>query len=217
MARDWYEAEYTDFEEALRAEDRKALTRAGIEGQNAMLMRRYRSFRIVADLVVEAWRRHPDVAAVSLVGSVARTPWKEVPRFQPYRREGIELWHECRDLDLAAWVSGTGELDGLRTAKNRAVSSFRDGLGGGVAGHQVDVLLLSSDTGKYLGHLCEFNRCPKVGKMECLVSGCGSPPFLRIVRGFRWQRETIAEDRAVRLFDRSTGFLRLASSLPLPQ
>ena len=86
MARNAHESEYMDYEEALRAEDRKALTRGGIERQNAMLLRRYRSFRIVADCVVEAWRRHPDVAAVSLVGSVARTLWKEVPRFEPYRR-----------------------------------------------------------------------------------------------------------------------------------
>lgn len=127
------------------------------------------------------------------------------------------MWHECRDLDLAVWLSGTRDLDGLRTAKNSAVSSFRDELGGGVAGHQVDAFLLSRDTGKYLGRLCEFKRCPMAGKMECLVPGCGSTPFLRRVRGFRWRREPIAEDRSVRLFDRNTGFVRRASSLPLSE
>lgn len=217
MTDEWRELDYTDYAEALRFEEQQALTRSGIAKQNSILLRRYRNFRTVADLLVEAWRRHPDVAAVSLVGSVARAPWKEVPRFQPYRRERIELWHECGDLDLAAWLSGTEDLDGLRKAKNRAASSFRDEFGGGVAGHQVEVFLLQSKTSKYLGRLCEFSRCPKPGKIECLVPGCGSTAFLRKVQGFRWRRETIAEDRSVRLFDRSNGFVRRASALPLPQ
>ena len=216
MTDEWHESEYTNYEQLVRVEEQRALTRVGIERENSMLLLRYRSFRIVADLVVEAWRRHPGVAAVSLVGSVARLPWKEVPRFQPYRRNGIELWHECSDLDLAVWLSGTGDLDELRKVKNRAVSSFQDELGGGVSGHQVDSFLLDPDRSKYLGRLCEFNRCPNPGKRECLVPGCCSTSFLRKVRGFRCRQETIAEDRSVRLFDRSTGFLRRASSLPLP-
>ena len=36
-----------------------------------------------------AWRTHPEVIAVSLIGSVARAPWKEVPRFAPYRRARV--------------------------------------------------------------------------------------------------------------------------------
>lgn len=217
MADEWHEVDHTDYEELLLLEEQQALTSAGIRKQNSILLRRYRNFRAVADLVIETWRRHPDVAAVALVGSVARAPWKEVPRFQPYRRERIELWHECGDLDLAVWLSGCGDLDGLRKAKNRAASSFRDELGGGVAGHQVDVFLLDYKTSEHLGRLCKFNRCPKPGKMECLVPGCGSKPFLRKVQGFRWRQETIAEHHSVRLFDRSSGLLRQASSLPLPK
>ena len=217
MTDDWHELEYRDYEEMMREEERRNLTLAGIARQNSMLLRRYRNFRIVADIVVRAWLRHPDVAAISLVGSVARKPWKEVPRFQPYRRERIELWHECGDLDLAVWLSGTRDLNALRKAKVKAVSSFRDELGGGVASHQVEAFMLDFQTSKFLGRLCEFNRCPKPGKRECLVPGCGSPRFLQQVRGFRWRRETIAKDRSVRLFDRSTGFLRRAASLPLPR
>ena len=217
MADEWHESDHTDYEELLRLEEQQALTPVGIGKQNSILLRRYRNLRAVADLVVENWCRHPDVASVSLVGSVARAPWKEVPRFQPYRRERIELWHECGDLDLAVWLSGSADLDGLRKAKNRASSRFRDEFGGGVAGHQVDVFLLDYKTSNYLGRLCKFNRCPKLGKMECLVPGCGSKPFLRKVRGFRWRQETIAEHNSVRLFDRSAGLLRRASSLPLPE
>lgn len=217
MTDDWDEFESTDYKQLWRQEQQKALTPAGIAEQNSILLRRYRNFRNVADLVVRAWHRHPDVVAVSLVGSVARKPWKEVPRFEPYRRRRIELWHECGDLDLAVWVSGTRDLNTLRKAQAKAVSSFRDELGGGVASHQVEAFLLDSHTSKYLGRLCQFGRCPKPGKWQCKVPGCGSAPFLRKVRGFQWRRETIAKDRSVRLFDRSTGILRRASSLPLPQ
>ena len=220
MTDDWHEleyADYEDFEEIWREEERRDLMPAGIARQNSMLLRRYRDFRSVADLMVQAWRRYPDVAAISLVGSVARKPWKEVPRFQPYRRERIELWHECGDLDLAVWLSRTRDLNALRKAKVKTVSGFRGELGGGVASHQVEAFLLDSRTSKYLGRLCEFNQCPKPRKWQCLVPGCGSPRFLQIDRRFRWRPETISEDRSVRLFDRSTGYLRRASSLPLPE
>ena len=43
----------------------------------------------------------PEVHAVAVIGLVAKALWKEVPRFSDFRREGIEVWHECRDLDLA--------------------------------------------------------------------------------------------------------------------
>lgn len=210
------EFEDLDYEQTERLEERRALTPAGIERQNFFQLQKYRDFRSVADLVVEAWCQHSDVASISVIGSVARAPWKEVPRFQPYRRKGIELWHECGDLDLAVWLYEQRDLDGLRKAKNVAVAGYRNDLGGGVASHQVDAFLLDAATSSYLGRLCQFNRCPKRGKMECLVPGCGSKPFLKKVRGFQWRRKTIAEDRCVRLFDRSTGLLRRASSLPLP-
>ena len=58
-------------------------SRAGIEEQNRLLLDRYRHFRLAADAVTAAWQSHPHVMAVSLIGSVARDPWKEVPRFTP--------------------------------------------------------------------------------------------------------------------------------------
>ncbi len=210
------EFEDLDYEQMERLEEQRALTPAGIERQNFIHLQKYRDFRPAVDLVVEAWCRHSDVAALSVVGSVARAPWKEVPRFQTYRREGIELWHECGDLDLAVWLYAKRDLDGLRKAKNEVVAGYRNSLGGGVASHQVDAFPLDASTSSYHGRLCQFNRCPKPGKMECLVPGCGSTPFLKKVRGFQWHQATIAEDRSVRLFDRSTGLLRRASSLPLP-
>lgn len=199
----------------LPGERRRALSRAGIAEQNRALLRRYRDFRRAADAVVASWQHSPEVAAVALVGSVAVTPYKEVPRFAPYRQARIALWHECKDLDLAVWLARLGDLDGLRRAKERALRDHFARTGAGVASHQVDVFVLEPGTDRYLGRLCQFNRCPK-GKPECLVPGCGAAAFLRQHEGFRWQPQALAGDRAVRLFDRATGQIRCAAGLPLP-
>ena len=60
-------------------EEDHPLCERGIEQRNHALLRRYREFRRGADAVAAAWRAHPEVIAVSLIGSVARAPWKEVP------------------------------------------------------------------------------------------------------------------------------------------
>ena len=153
-------------------------SRAGIEEQNRLLLDHYRQFRIAADALAAALRSHPHVLAVSLIGSVARDPWKEVPRFTPYRRARIELWHECKDLDLALWLSDLSDLNGLRRKSAAALRELMDRRRIGVAAHQVDVFILEPGTDRYLGRLCSFNTCPK-GKRECLVPGCGKTLFLR--------------------------------------
>ena len=146
------------------------LSERGIEQQNEMLLRRYREFRRGADAVAAAWRAHPEVIAVSLIGSVARDPWKEVPRFGPYRRARVALWHECKDVDLALWLEHLDSLDGLRRAKARALRTLWDEASIGIASHQVDVFILEPGTDRYLGRLRDFNTCPK-GKAECRVRG----------------------------------------------
>jgi len=193
----------------------RALSPAGIAGQNRYLLRRYLDFRRAADAIAAAWRARPEVAAVALIGSVARAPWKEVPRFAPYRRARIALWHECKDVDLALMLTDLQGLDRLRRAKNRALRALHEAGGPGVASHQVDVFILEPGTERYLGRLCDFNACPK-GKRECLVAGCGATPFLRQHEDFRWQADALAADRSVRLFERATGHLSLANDLPLP-
>jgi hypothetical protein len=156
----------------------RALSPAGIAEQNRYLLARYWDFRWAADAIVAAWRTRPEVAAVALMGSVATAPWKEVPRFAPYRRARIALWHECKDVDLALMLTDLQGLDRLRRAKNRALRVPHDAGGPGVASHQVDVFILEPGTERYRGRLCDFNACPK-GKRECLVAGCGAAPVLR--------------------------------------
>ena len=214
---DWHEIDFEEREEQVEQEEKRALSPAGIAEQNDGLIRRYRDFRHAADAVAAAWRNRPEVAAVALIGSVAEAPWKEVPRFSPYRRARIALWHECKDLDLAVWLAQLRDLNGLRRAKNRALRELYDesGAGAGVASHQVDVFVIEPGTDRYLGRLCEFNRCPK-GHVKCLVPGCGAAKFLQQHENFQWRPESLAGDRAVHLFDRATGGLRRAADLPLP-
>ena len=190
------------------------LSERGVEQQNQMLLRRYREFRRGADAVTEAWRTHSEVIAVSLIGSVARTPWKEVPHFAPYRRARVALWHECKDVDLALWLDHLDSLDGLRRARARALRTLWEVASIGIASHQVDVFVLEPVTDRYLGRLCDFNTCPK-GKAECRVPGCGEVTLLRQHEGFRWRSESLAEARSVRLFDRAVKLHRRAVDLPL--
>lgn len=191
------------------------LSERGIERRNEGLLRRYRDFRRGADAVTAAWRTHPEVIAVSLIGSVARAPWKEVPRFGPYRRARVALWHECKDVDLALWLDHLDSLNALRQAKARALRTPWDEAAIGIASHQVDVFILEPVADRYLGRLYDFNACPK-GKAECRVPRCGDVALLRQHEGFRWRAESLAEGRrSVRLFERATGLQRRASGLPL--
>lgn len=210
---DWDEFDVSEWE---RQEEERALSPAGIAEENAMLLRRYREFRGAADAVVAAWRQRPEVAAVALIGSLAVSPWKEVARHSPYRRAQIRLWHECKDVDLAVWLTDLGDLDGLRRAKDRALRQLFEETGTGVASHQLDVFILDPGTDRYLGRLCRFNRCPK-GKLECLVPGCGTAKFLQQHADFQWRPESLAEDRIARLFDHAGGRIARAADLPLPE
>lgn len=204
-----------EVEEWERREARPALSPAGIAEQNETLLHRYRDFRRAADAVAAAWRERPEVMAVALIGSLAVAPWKEVPRYSTYRRADIALWHEVGDLDLAVWLSHTRGLDGLRRAKGQALRRLQEESESAVASHHVDGFLLDHGTDRYLGRLCEFNRCPK-GKPDCRAEGCGAVPFLRQIEGFGFRPETVAEERAVHLFDRASGVIRRAADLPLP-
>ena len=203
------------WKDGVEEENERALTDGGIEEANRGLLRRYRDFRRAADAVTTAWRECRQVVAVSLIGSVAREPWKEVPRFAPYRRARIELWHECTDVDLALWLSDTGNLNEFRRVRARTLRALVDENCHGVATHHVDVFILEPGTNRYLGRLCDYNACPR-GKPECGTPGCGTVKFLRRHEEFQWWPETLAEGRSVRLFDRATQSHRLAADLPLP-
>lgn len=86
------------------------MRRGEIESQNRYLLKRRRDFRAAADLLADAWMGFDGGAAVAVIGSVAGKLWKEVPRFRDFRRAGVEVWHERKDLDLAPWLDSQARL-----------------------------------------------------------------------------------------------------------
>ena len=111
------------------------MKRREIEEQNQHMLARQREFRVAADAVTDAWVAFPEVRAVAVIGSVAKALWKEVPRFSEFRRAGIEVWHECRDLDLALWIDSQDRLGSLRRAAASALrAAFERGAGTSVTG-----------------------------------------------------------------------------------
>jgi hypothetical protein len=148
--------------------------RAAIEEQNRDLLARQRDFRIAADVVCDAWASFAEVQAVAVVGSVAKTLWKAVPRFREFRRQGIEVWHECADLDLALWLDLQQRLGDLRRSAEKVLrAAYEAGVGISVVGRQLDVFLIEPASDCNLGRLRHFCACPK-GKRECRVPGCGA-------------------------------------------
>ena len=180
-----------DWEEEIHQEDR-------------LLLRRQEGFRAAADYVTSAFAQLPGVERVVLIGSVAQPLRREVPRFREFRRARVELWHECKDVDLAVWVQDPSQLENLRKALGRAVNTLFAETKIGVAHHQVDVFLLEPGTGRYLGRLCAFGKCPN-GKPECQVPGCGTLPFLKQHEGFVFEPQALDPARSVVLFDRAGG------------
>ncbi|HKJ61769.1 MAG TPA: hypothetical protein VKA94_07195 [Hyphomicrobiales bacterium] len=190
------------------------MRRSAIEEQNNLMLRRQHEFRMAADVVTDAFTGFEDVEAVAVIGSVAKPLRKEVPRFREFRREGVEVWHECKDLDLAVWLSALDRLNELRRTRDLALrDAYAAGTGPSVTGHQVEIFLFEPGTDHYLGRLCSFNACPK-GKPDCVVPGCGAVPFNKIVAGFTPHADLLAPAAHAMLYRRGQG--RLMSAVELP-
>jgi hypothetical protein len=191
------------------------MLRAKIAEQNRYLLRQQHDFRRAADVVTDALMVFEEVEAIAVIGSVAKALWKEVPRFSEFRRAGIEVWHECKDLDLAVWISSQHRLGALRKARDQALrEACEAGTGPSTANHQVDVFLIEPGTDRYLGRLCHFNACPK-DKPQCATPGCGATAFNKVVDGFVPDPDLLASVGYATLYRRGAG--RLRSALDLPQ
>lgn len=177
-----------------------------IVNENRFMVERQERFRRAADYVAAAFGRIAAVNKVVLFGSTAKFLKKEVPRFRKFRRRGIQILHECKDVDLGVWVSDLGCLNQLRKAGSQALNRLFCDTNIGVAHHQVDVFIIEPKTNRYLGRLCNFGRCPK-GKPECKVLGCGITPFLKQHRNFTFDPKTLQENQVVLFCKRGTGTL----------
>jgi hypothetical protein len=187
-------------------------TRKQIAEQDRYMLKRQADFRLAADAIAEDFAELPEVRAVTLFGSVAQPLAREVPRFWQFKRHGIEILHECSDLDLAIAVDRLDNLKALNRVRSRSVIDFHKQSGIGVAHHRVDIFLFGKDWNDYLGRLCAFAQCPK-GKVECLTPGCGREPFLKQHVNFVLEPGALAADRSVPLYERGKGFLRRAADL----
>lgn len=191
------------------------MQRTKIAEQNRYLLRQQQDFRRAADIVTDALMIFEEIEAIAVIGSVAKALWKEVPRFSEFRRAGIEVWHECGDLDLAVWITSQHRLRKLRQASDRALrEAYEAGTGPSTANHQVDIFLIEPGTDKYLGRLCKFNACPK-DKPQCATPGCGTIPFNKVVDEFVPDPDLLASAPYAMLYRRGAG--RLRSALDLPQ
>ena len=170
---------------------------------NQSLLRSREQLRAAADYVAAAFAELDFVEKVALFGSVAAPLRKELPRFSRLRRAGIAVWHECGDVDLAVWLADFGSLRALGKARGRALNELREDSGAGVAHHQVDVHLMDAAR-SYRGNLCDFGSCPKDGKIECLVPGCGAARFLRLFAGFHLDPSALGSEHVVTIFDRAS-------------
>nr|WP_296328302.1 hypothetical protein [Reyranella sp.] len=169
---------------------------------------------MAADVVADAFAAFPEVQAVAVIGSVAKRLWKEVPRFSEYRRARIEVWHECSDLDLAVWLHSQDRLEEMRRALARSLTTaFEAGTGISTPSNRVDVFLFEPGSDRYLGRLCRYSTCPK-GKLDCLVPGCGTIPFNKVIDGFRPYADIVASAADTMLYERGRGRLRSALDLP---
>lgn len=178
------------------------LSRAEIESQNEYLLKSQRDFRLAAEFVATAMSENSRVEKIVLFGSVANPLVKEIPRFREYRREGIAVWHECRDVDVAVWVDSLEDLKSLRRAKIEGLKTVARVKNITTADHQVDVFVMEPKTDRYLGRLCVYGECPKAKKVDCMASGCGDRPFLKQMPDFRFDPRCLDGDVSVVLFQR---------------
>jgi hypothetical protein len=178
-----------------------------IDQQNIRLLRQQCLYRWAAQSVAVAMSQLPEVQKVAAFGAVAQPLQTEVPRFREYRRHGIEVLHECADLDLAVWTANPPGLKELKRAMSSGLSVVEDTPWGGVAHQQVDVHIFDAGGGAYRGRLCAFGQCPKPRKMQCLVPGCGEQPFLQQFEKYRFNSARFEGEPKVILFDRASGFL----------
>ena len=182
-----------------------AEVRRGIEEQNRIVEKKRESLRRAGERVAEEFGKLDFVYKVVLFGSIAKPPYKEVPRFRRFRGAGVKLWHESKDVDLLVWVNDIAQLDALRLARGRAVNLHQleavSKCWPGVPHHQVDVFIIEEGTNRYRGNLCSFGTCPK-GHADCDDAGCGAQPFLRVYEGFRFDRNALFGEHNRLLFSR---------------
>lgn len=171
--------------------------------QNECNLRRWREFRLTAEYLACALSEIPQIRKIAIFGSVARQPEKEQTHFRKYRKIGAEIYHYCKDIDLAVWLDMPAPMCQIQRIISRTVKHLTDEGKSRVAHHQVDVFFIEPSTNKYMGRLCKFSTCPKKDKLECKITPrCGQIPLLEQIQDFVMNPDDYGSDNAIILFDR---------------
>ena len=171
--------------------------------ENTRCLIHYLHLRWAAEAVALELSRAPCVSRIILFGSVAGPLTKEPSKFRKYRRLGISIWHQCKDVDLAVWVDNFEQLSLLRRVAAKAISVLQKERDIGVPNHQVDIFLFQTGSSEYQGRLCHLANCPKPGKIECAAEGCGKIALLRQHDEFKFDNAALESDWVIELFTRS--------------
>ena len=166
-----------------------------IRDENQRAQKRQDDFRLAAQFVAQAFGQIAGVEKVMLFGSVACPLREEKLRYRKYRRAGIPMLHECKDIDLAVWLSDSDCLRALQKARSKALNKLWQEHRIGVAHHQVDVFIMEPGSDRYLGRLCTYNQCPK-SNPECRVTDCGSTPLLRQHEDFKLNTSALMPEKS---------------------
>jgi len=180
-------------------------TAGAAQSYDRATLRRQEGFRLAADYVAQAFGCVPAVSKVVLFGSVAMPLGREVPRRRPPRGTTAPAFQECKDVDLAVWLSDLTQLGALQRARSDALKRLLAEHSVGVAHHEVDVFLMEPGTDRLLEWLCYFTTCPKQGKAECLTPGCGAVPLLRRDERFVLDPAAFRSEGVQVLFERRAG------------
>jgi hypothetical protein len=173
-----------------------------IQQEDQLMRCRQQQFRIAAQYIADAFSGIPAVQKVILFGSVAKPLKREIPRFAEFRRREIAISHECKDVDIAVWVTELSCLRSLQKARSQALNHLLSEKQIGVAHHQVDLFIIEPETNRYLGRLCTYSTCPK-GKAACDIEGCGVIKFLKQHEDFEFDVTVLDDPASVILFDAS--------------
>ena len=170
--------------------------------ENKSMIAQQRQFQRAAEYIAEEFSKMEEVQRVAAFGSITAPLEFEVPRFRKFRRAGVAIRHECKDMDIAVWLSRTDNLRALQFARSNALKRLREQEDLNVAHHQVDVFIIEPGTNRYLGNLCNFAKCPK-GKPECAVEGCGDVPYLKLYDDFTLDDDALSPGRIRLFFERA--------------
>ncbi|MDR0327065.1 MAG: cupin domain-containing protein [Planctomycetaceae bacterium] len=197
------------------------LIRQTEDSENKNALKRHQSFIVFALILAERLIEYPEVERIALFGSLAKPPVLEPYPYSKYlRNRGVHIFHSPKDIDLAIWLSSLDNLSTIRKTMSKIVGDMMEQTLG-LSDDRVELFVFDHQSGKYLGRVCHFNRCPK-GYNDCVHQRCGVPKHLKTMEGFVFHPEAISRVNSEVLFERTptvelpeaTLFAALPGNLP---